>query len=367
MAGDPTRADPSLANGLSGCALGAAALQHHGPALEALARSALRAAFEVARVRPLAASLWGGFVGVAYVADRVIHEDVDPNVEVDRTILELLRRGVVEEYDLIDGLAGIAVYTLARPETAPLRNEILEAIVARLEDLAMERGDGYTWGTPPARPGALGGASPYRYNLGMAHGVPGVMATLAAIWASSGDPRAAELAKGASRWILAQESPKSRSSRFPTAVDEWGLGPPGRTAWCYGDPGVAAALLQTAKHLHDVELLSEAGRIGAAIARRPFEATGIVDAGLCHGAGGIALVMERFAAATGDVEFAKAEAAWRARALKLYASDERKSGYLNGELGVALAVDGASRDRSWLAPLCLAPEDPEGPGRKAMG
>src|SRR5207248_56732 len=71
----------------------------------------------------------------------------------------------VREYDLIGGLAGVALYFLERPR-AELRGLALGRIVSRLDELR----DGPLWRDHESR-----------IDPGLAHGAPGVLAALARI------------------------------------------------------------------------------------------------------------------------------------------------------------------------------------------
>ena len=127
-------------------------------------------------------------------------------------------------------------------------------------------------------------------NLGVAHGAPGVVALLGqacAVGISAAEPLLAD----AVRWILARRVPGARGSEVPG----WWLpndSPTGgRTAWCYGDLGVAGALLVAAKCARNAAWKRAAVDLALAAAMRPPEETGVVDAGLCHGAAGLGLLV----------------------------------------------------------------------------
>src|SRR5262249_10430548 len=134
-------------------------------------------------------------------------------------------------------------------------------------------------------------------NLGLAHGVPGVVALLAGTVAAGVEVRrASALLEGAVRWVLAHDAPGG----FPTWVGP-GIAPQGsRVAWCYGDPGVAAALSLAARVAGEPAWDRAARAVARRAAARPFAESGIVDTGLCHGAAGVAHVLARIARAYGD-------------------------------------------------------------------
>jgi lantibiotic biosynthesis protein len=161
---------------------------------------------------------------------------------------------------------------------------------------------GVAWFTAPEllpdhqRAQAPGGC----FNCGLAHGVPGVIALLGRIAEAGEDPRAAPVCEDVLRWLLAQRLlPPHPRGRFTTSFRRGVAGSPSRTAWCYGDPGV------------EIAAFGAAARIGAArepwfelaleSATRPSKLCGVVDAGLCHGAAGLAHLFNRFYQYTGMI------------------------------------------------------------------
>jgi hypothetical protein len=152
------------------------------------------------------------------------------------------------------------------------------------------------------------------YNVGLAHGVPGVIATLARIHeAGVARPRAAELLDGAVRWVLAQRGPAG----FPSLITPDGVSEPARTAWCYGDPGVAAALLSAGRRSGERSWERIAVDVARAASARDEDAVGVRDAGVCHGAAGLAHVYNRCFQATGDEVLRAAARAWLEKTLAL--------------------------------------------------
>jgi hypothetical protein len=183
--------------------------------------------------------------------------------------------------------------------------------------------------------------------------VPGVIALLGqACAAGVARARARPLLEGAVRWLLAQQGPGGFAA--------W-VGPeeykPARLAWCYGDPGVAAALLWAARCVGEPDWEWEARAIARRAARRPPEEAGVVDAGLCHGAAGLGHLFNRLFQATGESELAEAGRFWFDRTLALRRPGQGLGGYsawqpgdngaqtwvadpglLTGAVGIALAL-----------------------------
>ena len=155
--------------------------------------------------------------------------------------------------------------------------------------------------------------------------------------------------------MTAQRMSADPWGRFPSRITPHTSPDRSRAAWCYGDPGVAATLWSAAARLGlDVSLARETARDAAA---RPAETCGVVDAGLCHGAAGLAHLMNRYYQASRDTAFADAARTWLMRAIELVRPDgfggiaawhgdrsatpwQPNASFLEGAIGVAL---------TWLA------------------
>jgi len=278
-----------------------------------------------------APGLYGGFSGVAWVLEHLTGRlleppapgEEDPGEEVAAALTDYLGHTPwLDEYDLISGLVGFGVWAVERAPRAR-GEEAAESVVRRLGELAERRDGGVTWRTPPERMMATEAASHPQgnFNLGVAHGVPGVIGVLGemvaaglpageAAGAAAGKGTARELLAGAVEWLLGQRLPAGSPSVFSYSVAP-GVEPmPARLAWCYGDPGVSLALLGAARAAGEPEWERQAVAIARAAAERPREESGVADGGLCHGAAGLAHLYNRLFQATGDPLF-KAEAlAW---------------------------------------------------------
>ena len=121
----------------------------------------------------------------ADLVDRLLDPDAEDRGEaVDDALLRLLSRDErwSASYDLIVGLTGLGVYALQR-YPRPVATECLRQVVERLQECARRDEHGLYWWTPPAE--ILGEESRKQYSsgrvdLGVAHGVAGAVAFLAA-------------------------------------------------------------------------------------------------------------------------------------------------------------------------------------------
>jgi lantibiotic biosynthesis protein len=380
--------DPFLTSGHAALALVHAALAVAFPRRShaAAAERALGRAIGALETMPASCSLYHGCTGVAWVT-QVLTGGPTPEADLLAPIDAALEHyvggteaGGSETYDLLQGLVGIGVYALERLPRASAKR-IIGRVIDRLAESARRRRPGVTWWTDPEWvPIALRKSSDPAYNLGVAHGVPGIIALLgrvvdADVGVAETRLTARSLLDKAVAWLLSQELPPSANGSFRR-----GLGPgmsrgPARLAWCYGDVGVAGALLVAARGARQPAWQRAAIRIGLRATARSFETTGVIDVGLCHGAAGVAHIFHRLFLGTGEPRFAEAARSWFRRLLAMreerrgfagfrtWGPDDRGKpswiadpGFLNGAAGVALALVAATTkaDAAWDRALLLS-------------
>jgi hypothetical protein len=295
---------------------------------------------EVSSVR-MPPSLYGGFSGVAWVMahleGRLADSGAgDANADVDDVLIDFLGQSPWRrDYDLVSGLVGFGVYAIERLPR-PTAVECLKRVIDRLEEIAERSPQGISWFTGPEllfaeqlerRPGGY-------YNLGVAHGVPGVIALLGAACAAGVAPtKARALLGGAVAWLEAQRLPAHMGSVFPALLGP-GIEPAAsRSAWCYGDPGIAAALLVAARSVAEPAWERRALATALRAAQRAPEEAGVVDAGLCHGAAGLGHLFNRMFQSTGEKRLGEAARFWLRRALELRRPGQGVAGFSAWDLG----------------------------------
>ena len=225
-------------------------------------------------------------------------DDDDPLAELDVRLLGLSEDNSFDSrYDLITGYVGVGVYWLERLPRKPALDGLRHILVA-LDTISRSTPLGITWFTPPnlVPPTQIDRAPSGYYNLGVAHGVPGVIAFLAQVaglgYADDVTKKASVLLAGAMNWLLAQRRPPDSISRYSS----WAI--PGqdcgdsRIAWCYGDLGIAAILRVVAERTRNPFWEIEARNLtDSCIFLRPE--MDALDAPLCHGAFGNAHIFNR--------------------------------------------------------------------------
>ena len=360
----------ALPQGAAGMALFYAYVSEAGLPVDAageLADELIDTAIEQLAQEPMGFGLHGGFAGVAWAVEHLTSEaedgDTDPaaaaepdptraggtpettasaehdeegegddlNTDIDEAILQLLTAEQWHgDYDLISGLVGLAVYGFERMPHAGGR-ALLSEIARHLSALARRDEHGVTWFTAPnLLPEHQRKEYPDGYyNLGLAHGIPGCLAVLAQLIEHDiavDESRA--LLDGALGWMAARRQDFTVGSAYPWVFYPGDTPSPSRHAWCYGDPGVAAALAVAGRVGERPDALSAARELALNASRASDERTGVNDAGLCHGSIGLSLIYARLAQATRDDELARAAAHWARYTLEHRQPGAGIAGYL---------------------------------------
>lgn len=100
-----------------------------------------------------------------------------------------------------------------------------------------------------------------------------------------------------------------------------------RLGWCYGDLGVGAILHRLAHRAQDNAQLATSKDILMHCVARPVNASHIMDAGLCHGAVGVAHIYNRLFQWTAEPQYRDAAKLWYSSALQLRQSGLGICGY----------------------------------------
>lgn len=273
--------------------------------------------FEVAlhgaATEPSLLGLWQGLLGVSWTFDHLSgrlfeseagEEDGDGEVsDADLLLIEHLDREE-EHYDLIRGLVGFGIACLeGLPRLGARRalDRVLDQLIEKARPL--EPGCGF-FSEPHSLPDWQRELAPEGYyNLGLAHGIPALMVLFARCIGEG--IRAEELAPlldSAASWLLGQRGAEG----FPSWIAKGTAAPRGsRLAWCYGDPGVAAAFLVAGRATGRPEWVGAAVEIACQAAARDGALAGIKDGGICHGAAGLAHIYNRLWQASGRQELAE--------------------------------------------------------------
>lgn len=355
-------------HGFQGDASIALLLAHCGrPSASARADSALAAI----AARPPTISLFAGLSGISWLVGQFSDEDDrEADALMDHFDSALLRHLDVpqwqERYDLITGLVGVGVYAAGR--LGERADRITDLVLSHLEAAAIASDAGTTWRTLPA---FLAPPRRERFptgvvDLGVAHGVPGIIGMLAQFVDAGVQPeRSRRLLRSAVGWLM-----NAVPDRLPRFGTNWPADPDevARMGWCYGDPGVAGVLLRASRALRSPELARAAIALLAQIAA-PLAARGVADACFCHGAAGLAHIYNIAFQRTGSPQMRDQARRWLTEVLRLRTPGSGIAGYqflkidegsprcepdatlLSGVAGIALVLLAAveHREPEWQA------------------
>jgi hypothetical protein len=308
--GQPASARPGFAGD------GSAALL-----LAACERGAAAARLEQALVTtldaPTSVALFDGITGLSWLLPQLADGDGVARAleQYDAMLIgELAVARWEGRHDLVGGLAGVGVMAAARRDERA--QAIADRVLFHLESTAQMTDTGATWRTAarfvpePARHLYPDG----RIDLGVAHGVAGVVGMLAQFVAAGVEPvRSRRLLDAAAAWLL--DMVGGDATRFELT---WPLDVPRlrRIGWCSGHTGVAAVLLRAGRALGQPALETRACELLRKLAR-PTASDGPLDAGVCHGAAGMAQLYSLAFQLTGDSELRAAAMHWLAELVQL--------------------------------------------------
>jgi lantibiotic modifying enzyme len=357
-----------------------------------LAHESLMQAVRATHDEPMTdGSLASGTAGLALVLDEAARDD-PRYTNAQRSVRAKLVGQVLEipswrgrnglwdaHYDIVTGVAGTLAYlaSIDDPDDA-----VRQAAGRIIDDLVWVCTPGGESGTTPWHLAPEHYPTPdhhARYphgyvNLGMAHGIPGVLAAMSlAYLAGYRRPGLAAAIRHAAGYLTASAIEDDHGVTWTTGIgldasgrDLPAAGRPSRIAWCYGAPGVARGLLHAAQALADHEMKRFATGAFDAVLRRCMAAPVFDSVTLCHGAAGVLMLCGEFDSELthrGSVVLAEQVLAACAPETILGVQDVEppgilldSPGLLTGATGVALALwtVGGRVDRRWLRALLVS-------------
>ncbi|MFE7570490.1 lanthionine synthetase C family protein [Streptomyces sp. NPDC057539] len=222
-------------------------------------------------------------------------------------------------YDLINGVSGVTRLLLdsaadpaeTGPDVQSALTDSLRHLVRLTEPVRVDGHEVPGWWVPAAL--QLGERDRHTYprgdfNLGLAHGIAGPLTVLGSAHAAGHQvPGLHDAADRIADWLLGWTLHDEAGPYWPARAswdDELATDRPRelftRTAWCYGAPGVAAALCHAGTAFGRPAWRTAAVDALHAALRRDESKWAIEGATVCHGHAGLLRVVARVAHATGD-------------------------------------------------------------------
>jgi len=276
----------------------------------------------------LGLDLYAGYTGIAFVSAHFYsatcflnQEQEDLNHDFDESLFECLSDPWTGHYDLIIGLVGFGLYALERLP-ALWAHRCLTRIIEQIKELACWQGPLVMWRTPVSHLSLFKqDFAPHGlYDLGLAHGISGIISLLSGALHHGFDVQ--DLLAAAVAYLCEQEITLDGDRFFPhytiiNPLKKIQLTP--KQGWCYGDLGVAASLLLAGQSLNRADIVTRSIAVACRVAQRGLSAqSNILDASLCHGDAGIAHVLNRMYQTTADESLAEYARLFFIKTLKRY-------------------------------------------------
>lgn len=232
-------------------------------------------------------------------------------------------------FDFLHGAIGIATYFAFLLSVKPSNRYAIKAtelILGRLNTTKEEVDASYKW-----RYYDRDGSS--EYNISMAHGMSSIVCYLSRLLHIGYYSRIniEDLCRRAIKYINSQRIELSiYGSFYPyTSLENSTSITKSRLAWCYGDLGIAIAQINAGLALRDSQIIDSALSVLMydAAQRRDLKSNSVFDAGLCHGAAGIAQCFNRLFQLTESSVFNEATDYW-INALLEFSNGENYAGYI---------------------------------------
>jgi lantibiotic biosynthesis protein len=238
-------------------------------------------------------------------------------------MLKYMQRG---EYDYLHGSLGIGLYYLNRSS-----NPKTQLYITRLVD-ELEKGgkcfpDSIAWESEISNETNARG-----YNLGMSHGIASIISVLSLFYKANVQCEKTNLLVKRSVNFLLQSKQENKlpGSCYPRWINKNGypVGNLGRLSWCYNDLGISMALWNAGKIFNNDLWKQEAvATLLNTTKTTDLVKAGVNDAGLCHGAAGIAHIYNRAFKYTGVEKFKESAVYWFEQSLKMAVFEDGLAGY----------------------------------------
>lgn len=267
-------------------------------------------------------SLFSGVTGICFALQsaafkgrkyekmlNTLHDILFQNIEIAylsqlRHNLAMKRSSSSTLHDVIQGISGVGCYALENlsdPRFEQLAYEIIRILVKLCDKILVHGFNVPGWhllSEDLLNSQGFFKSQNGNFNLGLAHGVSGILAFLSIALLKGvkveGQENAVNKIAG---WLLDWSFEENSMIRWPYQVaweEETGTHPPlaeaSRDGWCYGVPGISRALYLAGKAINSPKFTEFAKKAFLQLFNRSYREWGAHGFGLCHGVAGILLI-----------------------------------------------------------------------------
>ncbi|MEZ9200275.1 lanthionine synthetase C family protein [Shewanella sp. 10N.286.54.B9] len=316
-----------------------------------------------------------GVSGIGWTLEFLNQQQQDYDAELCDTLDQLLINHISSpqwhgEIEYVLGLAGIATYAARRLEHSN-DYRLYDKVIGHYEGLAIRvNEEQLSWPQPTNSVFRLNpeAVDDIEFNLGLAHGVPGIIAAiLPALAIPQLASRVTTLLIHSCNWLIEQQiTTDEHKLTFPTAV---GSKRASRLGWCYGDLTIALTLARVGQALN-ISSYIEVARDTAMRSSNKSASEGLInDGAFCHGSSGLITIFQLLNEILDEPQLEQAASNWLDFTLQLYKDNglkgllgntdesdnhEQNSGFLMGYAGIGLAlITATTGNADWADSLLL--------------
>lgn len=277
---------------------------------------------------------------------------LDDTILLSNNSLEQLKVG---NYDFFRGATGVSYFLTYDRQELPKLKGYFKKYFEILDDLVYDSATGKVLAFYNYETGVI---DQNHINLGLSHGITSIIKfCIQCINCGLCTDQAFRLLRLHVDFILTKCNKDISICYFPnvTYLSEESETSFSRLAWCYGDLGIAYCLLHAGQTLKDDYVISISLQIlKASTSRKDVNRTFIHDAGVCHGAAGVAHIYNKLWLETKDPVFAMACDYWIKETISyckyadsisgykkydtINSSFQNDSGLLEGSSGIGLVL-----------------------------
>ncbi len=354
--------DPSLATGGFGLALAAGYIDrvYQDNGWDSVAHSYMKYYAERLQHNSHNTSLFSGLAGMAFTArylsrsgERYVNlvGKLDDHISASiPSVMRTLKKRYIlnREFDLVSGATGVGAYLLQSGNS----HGLIKILLALSDRIAGEHGPAFYYNKPKEH-----GSTARNYDAvdtGMAHGMAGVLSLLSnsMLKGAVRDDRITGAIERLAGWFTENMVKDSyginwsyRISNHPEEID------PSRTAWCYGTPGISAALRAAGNATNDKAYISTAESALTSSIKKPVRISKLESQTFCHGYCGLLQIFSRTYNDTGSSRYKRECTTLLQKILSGFDSSSRfgykdvnngthiaKPGILDGSAGILMTI-----------------------------
>ena len=267
-----------------------------------------------------------GVAGVGWIIEYLVKNDfIESNTDellrsIDTYVLKSITMDMRrKEYDYLHGILGKGLYLLNRKSIA---KEDLEYVVDSVYEIAVKEGNYFKYKSSYLPKGILVD------NLSLSHGSASVINIISRFYERGiKKERSKEIVDKSLNYLLASRL-ENLGSVFPSLLSPEIKPEKSRLAWCYGDLGIAASLLDMAERMNMSDIRDFAiDTLHKTTKRKDLKSNSVIDAGICHGTSGIAHIFNRVYNSTKEQEFKNAADYWVSKTIEFARYQDGIAGY----------------------------------------